>query len=416
MASKLWWTSKGKGGQDKYPGCYLENTALWAKDPMLNIWRRATVITCRDDPSVTIIPSQEPGPERYEYYVNWTGYDRRMDCWVRYSYTRLEPEKPPQNDGEIEWETPEQPHHDHTGMDESWLKAHEENTKVKTVMNLHIGKYKVPTWYFSPFPREHQNVDTLHTCEFCLNFFKESMELDAHMARCTVRCPPGDEIYRDGTLSMFEVDGALSRVFCENLCFISKLFLDHKTLRHTCTLFLFYVLCEYDDDGYHIVAYFSKEKFSTNNLSCILTLPQHQRKGYGKFLIAFSYALSLIERKRGTPERPLSDLGKASYMAYWAQALLPIIEERQSKNLPVSIDILSNLTAITPEDVTMCLDEFGILRSLRGCEFIWLPKDLYDRVWKLAGKPGRAVYREKIHWTSYDENMMRFELAMDYGG
>lgn len=54
-----------------------------------------------------------------------------------------------------------------------------------------------------------------------------------------------------------------------------------------------------------MIGYFSKEKFSADdyNLACILTLPPYQRKGFGKFIIAFSYELSKVERKCGTPER-----------------------------------------------------------------------------------------------------------------
>ena len=76
-------------------------------------------------------------------------------------------------------------------------------------------------------------------------------------------------------------------MWCGNLCYIAKLFLDHKTLEFDCTPFLFYVLCEVDDKGCHIVGYFSKEKVSEgrNNLACILALPAHQRKGMFVFFV-----------------------------------------------------------------------------------------------------------------------------------
>ena len=65
-----------------------------------------------------------------------------------------------------------------------------------------------------------------------------------------------------------------------------------------------------------MVGYFSKEKHSTENynLACILTFPPYQRCGYGKFLISLSYELTKLEHKVGSPEKPLSDLGKLRYV------------------------------------------------------------------------------------------------------
>ncbi len=51
----------------------------------------------------------------------------------------------------------------------------------------------------------------------------------------------------DPPVSVFEVDGKKAKVYCQNLCLLSKLFLDHKTLYYDVDPFLFYVLCEKDE-------------------------------------------------------------------------------------------------------------------------------------------------------------------------
>ena len=95
-----------------------------------------------------------------------------------------------------------------------------------------------------------------------------------------MRHPPGNEIYREEKISMLEVDGTKEIIYCQNLSYLSKLFLEHKNLEEKTDDYLHYILTEYDKYGYHFVGFFSKEKESLEgwNLSCILTLPFHQRK------------------------------------------------------------------------------------------------------------------------------------------
>lgn len=105
-----------------------------------------------------------------------------------------------------------------------------------------------------------------------------------------------------------------------------------------------------DSTGAHIIGYFSKEKESAEsyNVACILTLPQHQRHGYGKLLIEFSYELSKKEGKLGSPEKPLSDLGLLGYRAYWAETIIELLINTTDE---LSIDDIAQKTAITHLDV-----------------------------------------------------------------
>ena len=63
-------------------------------------------------------------------------------------------------------------------------------------------------------------------------------------------------------------------------------------------------------------------------MACIVTLPCYQGRGFGRFLIEFSYALSNREGLIGSPERPLSDLGKVAYHNYWLYKIFDFFSER----------------------------------------------------------------------------------------
>jgi hypothetical protein len=216
---------------------------------------------------------------------------------------------------------------------------------------IQMGKYECETWYYSPYPQGYQNIDKLYICEFCLSFFASATELGRHAEKCDLTHPPGDEIYRHGNHSMFEIDAVKNPTFCENIGYLAKLFLDHKNVYDDTSPFLYYVMTENDEEGQHMVGYFSKEKESQKgwNLSCILILPFHQRKGYGKFLITFSYELSLIERKPGGPETPLSDLGRASYISWWIQKIIDFI--RSHKDEQFTISDITKETCIVEKDI-----------------------------------------------------------------
>jgi histone acetyltransferase MYST1 len=183
-----------------------------------------------------------------KHYVHYVDFNRRLDEWVAADRVCSELSKEAseitakkRKAGEISFVE-----EGHDGMDEQSIREHERITKVKNINSIEFGRHTIDTWYFSPFPKEYCDVDKLFFCEFCLNFYKTKDLLKRHLSRCGLRHPPGNEIYRDGAVSMFEVrcalpslylcnnfsqvDGAKKKIYCQNLCYLAKLFLDHKTL------------------------------------------------------------------------------------------------------------------------------------------------------------------------------------------
>ncbi|RYH28525.1 hypothetical protein EON65_11845 [archaeon] len=226
----------------------------------------------------------EVSPQQ-QYYIHYLDFNRRMDEWVAadrilhlpsianrraLDYCTSSPVDPMSNpridasSTHILSTVADLDHDEHEGLDEESLLEHEKVTKVKNIRTVQLGKYIMECWYFSPFPREYYPTgftDCLYFCEFSMRFFRTKQELVRYQTKPGLnRYPPGNEIYRDENVSFFELDGAVEKIYCQNLCYFAKLFLDHKTLYWDVDQFLFYVLCVQDDRGYHPVGYFSKEK------------------------------------------------------------------------------------------------------------------------------------------------------------
>ncbi|KAF2753054.1 hypothetical protein EJ05DRAFT_480764 [Pseudovirgaria hyperparasitica] len=276
-----------------------------------------------------------------------------------------------------------------------------EISRVRNLEKIQMGKHEIEPWYFSPYPVEFAEEDMVYICEFCLGYYADVTQFERHREKCTLQHPPGNEIYRDDFVSFFEIDGRRQRTWCRNLCLLSKLFLDHKTLYYDVDPFLFYCMCIRSEHGCHFVGYFSKEKESAEgyNVACILTLPQYQRAGFGRLLIQFSYELSKREGKLGSPEKPLSDLGLLGYRAYWQETIVDLLMDGRTD---ANVEELGAITAMTTNDVLHTLQNLNMLRYSKNQHVIVLTDAVIEQrerqkeKEKLRGK--RVIDPERLQW------------------
>ncbi|EGE04912.1 mst2 [Trichophyton equinum CBS 127.97] len=153
--------------------------------------------------------------------------------------------------------------------------------------------------------------------------------------------------------------------------------------------------------GYEIETCKEKRPSSSNNVSCILTLPIHQRKGYGNLLIDFSYLLTRLEGRTGSPEKPLSDMGLVSYRNYWRLVLCYKFRDKKS---PTSITAISEQTGMTPDDVISALEGLSALvrDPVTKTYALRLDYDFFERYIESWEKKGYVKLNpNSLVWTPY---------------
>ena len=129
-----------------------------------------------------------------------------------------------------------------------------------------------------------------------------------------------------------------------------------------------------------------------------MVFPSCQRGGYGKFLIDFSYNLSKIEKKQGTPERPMSDLGHRTYVSYWTNRVLNILLRCNQEKSSISIQNIADETGMIPEDIQYVLESYEILRSKNGRYFMVTEEPYLKMILDTKGRKFREVKPDLIHW------------------
>ena len=293
--------------------------------------------------------------------------------------------------------------------DELYEKIHLKTNKIKNIEKIQFGNYIIDCWYFSPYPEKYiLGCKLLYICQYCLKYMKYHKTYCNHIHNeCYLRHPPGNEIYRFKGISVWEIDGCIDKIYCQNLCLLAKLFFDHKTLYFDVSPFLFYIICEYDEKdeskGFQLVGYFSKEKNSPENynLACILTMPHKQKQGFGRFIISLSYELSKKEEAIGSPEKPLSDLGRISYKSYWCENILTILKKHYGE---ITIERISKLTSFTQNDIIQTLKEVNMINNYKGQYVIKYREQSVNKYLKQFKKRNKKrknkFYPQHLHWQS----------------
>ena len=84
--------------------------------------------------------------------------------------------------------------------------------------------------------------------------------------------------------------------------------------------------------------------------------------------------MSKREGKTGSPEKPLSDLGKISYRSYWTHVLLNLLANHDPKE-NISIRDISERTGIKTEDIISTLQYLDMIKCWKGQHVVFVKQD-----------------------------------------
>lgn len=285
---------------------------------------------------------------------------------------------------------------------------------------------------------------TLHVCPYCFRYTPNLKDYTVHLhlhidtsrqaAQSNKIFLPVPEsatkVYEWEGYTVWDVDGEVEKLYCQNLSLFGKLFLEQKSVFFDTSGFHYFVLTyttpeseivatkpdskerskkrrsnsssevkndakeadEIDTVGTRLrtqtMGFFSKENLSwdSNNLACILVFPPYQHRNLGQLLMAVSYKLSGWEWEDsiiGGPEKPLSAMGRKSYLRFWTERISRFImgqswdadgrivfegaNGRKRKKNAVSfrkeemtVREIGERTGMLPEDVIAALNEMNV--------------------------------------------------------
>lgn len=259
----------------------------------------------------------------------------------------------------------------------------------------------------------------LHVCPYCFAYspniedyllhVRQHEQLEEDNPETTPLPESAIKVYENNGYAVWQIDGEAEKLYCQNLSLFGKLFLEQKSVFFDTGSFLYFVLTYTPPSPSHspkvrrgqktspsnsvhlrtqVMGFFSKENpsWDSNNLACILIFPPFQHRQLGKLLMAVSYKLSGWEWVGGViggPEKPLSEMGKKSYLRFWSERIARfmmgespdadgkhVFEKKRKNRVTLSkeemtIKEIGDRTGMLAEDVVAALNEMEVCELVK---------------------------------------------------